>query len=222
MIRVLMVVLMGAALMCTPVAWAGDGCGDFGGDLGTDGLCRSVQSTPEYTVDIAFPADFPDQDALGSFLVQTRDDFVEEAGVHRVPDRPLDLQIHPELNSSDLTRSVTFTVHQNFGGAHPTTWYRSFNYDLVRQNLITLDDLFGPDGPPLDVIFPIVQRDLELQTGVPGVVMPGEEMNPANYQNFAITPIDVVFYFDRGSLMAGAAGARTVRVPRSDIPPLVL
>ena len=39
-------------------------------------------------------------------------------------------------------------------------------------------------------------------------------MDPSHYRNFAITPVDLVFFFDRGEMMAGAAGAYTVYVPR--------
>jgi Protein of unknown function (DUF3298) len=47
-------------------------------------------------------------------------------------------------------------------------------------------------------------------------------MDPSHYQNFAITPVDLVFFFGRGELMAGAAGAHTVSVPRNAIPPLAI
>ena len=47
-------------------------------------------------------------------------------------------------------------------------------------------------------------------------------MDPSRYQSFAITPVDVVFFFGRGELMAGAAGAHTVYVPRNAIPPLTV
>jgi len=45
-------------------------------------------------------------------------------------------------------------------------------------------------------------------------------MDPARYQNFAITDDAVIFYFGRGELLPSYAGATSVSVPRAAIPPL--
>ena len=58
--------------------------------------------------------------------------------------------------------------------------------------------------------------------GAPPPVSESDGLDPSHYRNFAITPVDLVFFFDRGEMMAGAAGAHTVYVPRSAIPPLAV
>jgi hypothetical protein len=46
-------------------------------------------------------------------------------------------------------------------------------------------------------------------------------LDPANYQNFAITNDGVIFFFSQGTLLPEAAGATQVLVPRSVIDPLL-
>ena len=64
------------------------------------------------------------------------------------------------------TQSVVFEVYQNVGGPHPQTWYKAFNYDLGKRAPISYDTLFKPGTKPLDVIFPVVQRELQKQCGL--------------------------------------------------------
>ena len=124
--------------------------------------------------------------------------------------------------ASDTTRSVSFAVYQDMGGAHPDTWYIAFNYDTVRGRSIAFADLFAPGVDPLTAIYPIVVQKSSAQMGMPAPVSDSDGMDPAHYQNFAITPVDVVFFFGRGELMAGAAGEHTVYVPRNAMPPLTV
>jgi hypothetical protein len=72
------------------------------------------------------------------------------------------------------------------------------------------------------VIFPIVQRELERQTGIVGTIPLGDGLDPSHYQNFAITDDAVIFYFGQGELLPVDAGATSASVPRSAIPPLQL
>ena len=64
------------------------------------------------------------------------------------------------------TQSVVFEMYQNVGGAHPQTWYKAFNYDLSKRAPVTFDTLFKPGTKPLDVIFPVVQAELQKQSGL--------------------------------------------------------
>jgi hypothetical protein len=58
--------------------------------------------------------------------------------------------------------------------------------------------------------------------GSPPPLSEYDGMDPSHYRNFAVTQVDPVFFFDRGEMMAGAAGAHTVYVPRSAHPPLAV
>ncbi len=215
--------LSAVALLCwAPAAVAEDLCSDLGGTIEDDGMCRTHSTGPDYTLDLAFPVDFPDQAAVTDFVTSTRDEFIDTAGSRDGGPAPYALDVTASLVASDVTRSVTFEVYQNVGGAHPNTWYKSFNYDIVEQRPITFETLFDPEARPLSSIYPVVVRELTARTGQLDPVAPSAGLDAANYQNFAITPHDVIFFFDRGALMAGAAGAQKVYVPRSEIPPLAI
>jgi hypothetical protein len=211
--------LLGQAL-ALPTAHAANICSDFGGAVEQDGLCRLRVEKPNYSLHMSFPVDFPNQAAVDDFLTQTRTGFLNETEEPNFANVPYAMDMKASLWSSAATRSVSFEIYEDLGGAHPNTWYKAFNYDTVRNRPITFADLFAPGVDPMNAILPVVQRKLEAEMGMPTPVSESDGMNPSNYQNFAITPTDVVFFFDRGGLMAGAAGAHTVYVPRNAIPPL--
>lgn len=223
MIRFIAAILLAtAALVGAPIAQAADVCDEFGGRVEQDGLCRVEVNNSQYVLDMSFPVDFPEQDAVTKFLTDTKAGFLEAVRAPDARNLPYGLDIKAVLDASDTTKTATFEVYQNVGGAHPNTWYKSFNYDVARQRAITFDDLFAPGVKPLDTIFPIVQQELATRIGHPDPVFPSEGMDSANYQNFAITPVELIFFFDRGALMAGAGGAQVVRIPRSELPPLAV
>jgi hypothetical protein len=208
--------------MAAPSAHAADTCADFGGSVGQDGLCRVHEAKPNYTLDMSFPVDFPTQPAVDDFLTQTRNGFLNETKEPNFANVPYSLDMKGSIWTSATTKSVSFETYENLGGAHPNTWYKTFNYDTAHNRAVTFADLFAPGVDPLTTIFPIVAKKLEAKLGVPAPVLDGAGTDPSNYQNFAITPTDLVFFFDRGGLMAGAAGAQTVTVPRDAIPPLLV
>lgn len=212
--------LLGGAVLAAPTAIAAPAaCAALGGVVEA-GNCHVRASDPAYTMDITFPLDYPDEQAIVDYLSQTREGFVNvaktpDAGSHR-----LEMDVTSESLSSERTRSVVLKLFQDVGSAHPTTWYRSFTYDVARGKSVTFDSLFAPDAKPLDVIFPIVQRELETETGLAGSISPGDGRDPTHYQNFAITDDSVIFYFGRAELLPSYAGETSVTVPRSALPPL--
>ncbi len=215
------VTLAGAVLLGSPpvVAAAQSPCVDFGGTQGPDQMCDVHVSNDTYMLDMKFPVDYPDQGPLDSYLTQTRDGFVNVAEMPGSTGLPYALDVTSTRYSAGTpptgTSSVVLEVYQNVGGAHPSTWYQAFNYDLAKKAPITFDTLFRPDSQPLNVIFPLVQQDLEKQSGISDPVLVGDGMNPENYQNFALTNDSVTFFFSQGGLMAEAAGATKVTIPRT-------
>ncbi len=217
------ILLTAAALMAAPQASSAPlGCGALSGAV-VDGVCQVIESAPGYTLDLRFPLDYPDEQAVVDYLAQTKAGFVNVA---KTPEsdgalgRPYELDVTAESFQSAQTRSVVLTLFQNVGGAHPTTWYKSFTYDTGRGRPVTFDTLFAAETKALDVIFPIVRDNLEADTGLAGSISPGDGRDPGHYQNFAITDDAVVFFFGRGELLPSYAGATSVSVPRSAIPPL--
>lgn len=211
-----------AAAVTPATASAADICSDFGGTVEPDGLCRLHETKPDYTLAMSFPVDFPDQEAVDDFVTQTRTGFLNQTETPSFANIAYGLEMQSMLWATDETRSVSFEIYENLGGAHPNTWYQTFNYDTRRGRAISFEDLFAPDVDPLNAIFPIVSRKLEAEMGMPTPVSEDAGMDASHYRNFAITPKDLVFFFDRGELMAGAAGAHTVYVPRNAIPPLAV
>jgi hypothetical protein len=220
------VTMAGALLLGAPaVANAAPACTDFGGTVGANQMCVVHVSNSTYMLDMNFPVDYPDEGALTDYLSQTRDGFVSVAQMPGSRDLPYALDVKSTRYSSGRpaagTRSVVLEVYQNVGGGHPSTWYQSFNYDLTNKAPITFDTLFVPGSRPLDIIFPLVQADLEKQSGVTDPVDGGDGLNPRNYQSFALTDDGITFFFSQGALTAEAAGATKVSIPLAAVASLL-
>lgn len=219
-------VLAVAAVLGWPANAAPQSCAALGGSVETAQICHIHQSGPTYTLDISFPVDYPDQQALTDYITQNRDGFVNVAQGSGRRDQPYQMDATNEQHSAvqppHNTRSVVLKFFQDLGGARPSNWYKAFNYNLTTKQPITFDTLFAPNANALDTIFPIVQRELEHQTGLGVAISPGAGRDPTNYQNFAITDDALIFYFAQGELLPSFAGATQVQVPRSSIPPLTV
>lgn len=215
--------LTAATLFSAPQATASPlGCGTLNGAV-VDGACRVSETTPGYTLDLRFPLDYPGEAAIIDYLGQTKAGFLNIADDPEIPEtrgRPYELDGTADSYQSAQTRSVVLTLFQNVGGAHPTTWYKAFTYDLKHDRPVTFDSLFAPDADALAAISPIVQRELEAKSGL--AVIDGDATDPAHYQNFAITDDAVIFFFGRGELLPSYAGATSVSMPRNAIPPLLV
>jgi hypothetical protein len=197
-------IVIAAALVCgalaaTPPAWAApDACGALGGVVESSGLCHVQAGAAGYALDMRFPLDYPDTQAMVDYLTQTRDGFVNVAQTPDSRNVPHQMDVTAESFRSARTRSVVLTLFQDVGGAHPTTWYKSFTY----------------------AIFPIVQRTLQDETGLAASISPGDGLDPTHYQNFAVTDDAVIFFFGRAELLPSYAGESSVTLPRNAIPPL--
>ncbi|MDY6995166.1 MAG: esterase [Actinomycetota bacterium] len=230
---------LGLSLATAPVSAAQESaCAELGGSVDPEQMCRVHVSNPTYTLDFTFPADYPDQRAVADYLKQTRDGFVNvsdmpgswnlpyvldargtdyRSGPPAVPGEESPAPQPDPAQESDGTRSVVFEVYENVGGPHPQTWYKSFNWDLEAQAPMTFETLFRPGTRPLDVIFPIVQEDLARQLGVDSPISSDDGLDPAKYQEFALTDDELIFFFGQGEIMAGAGGALRATVPRSAV-----
>ncbi|WNG89405.1 RsiV family protein [Mycobacterium sp. ITM-2016-00317] len=204
-------------LLAAPGAAAQSACAALGGTVDADQICHVHAEKPAYRLDYAFPADYPDQQALADYLTQTRDGFVnvsEMPGSWNLP-YVLDAKGTGYRTGPDDggTRSVVFEVYENVGGAHPQTWFKSFNWDVAEKAPLTFETLFKPDTQPLDVIFPIVQSEISRQLGVDAPISAADGLDPAKYQEFALTDDSLIFYFGQGEIMPGAGGALQATVP---------
>ncbi|PRC47920.1 DUF3298 domain-containing protein, partial [Mycobacterium sp. ITM-2017-0098] len=70
------------AVVAQPAAApAPSACVDLSGTVDADKICRVHTETPSYRLDYTLPVDYPDQPALTAYLTQTRDGFVNVAGM---------------------------------------------------------------------------------------------------------------------------------------------
>lgn len=235
--------MMGATVMGgwpgLPVAGAAPSCADLGGTAEaattsttsassvTGQMCHVHTANPTYTLDLRYPLDYPDQQTLTDYLVQNRDGFITVAQMPGARPLPYEMDATAELHRSGQppkgTQSVVLKIFQDVGGPQPSTWYKTFTYDLGRNQPVTFDTLFAAGTKPLDAIYPIVQHELGRQTGLPGaLIQPGSGLDPSHYQNFAITDDELIFYFAPGELLPLSAGATSAHVARTAIPPLAL
>jgi Protein of unknown function (DUF3298) len=222
------VLLAAAALLGWPAGLARSAPSPCVGIGGTENgqTCHLHASGPTYTLDVTFPADYPDEPALIDYIAQNRDGFVSVVQGSPRRDQPYQLDATADQYSAGQpphnTRSVVLKFFQDLGGARSSTWYKAFNYNLGTKQPITFDTLFPPDTSPLDSIFPIVQRELTHQSALGAAILPSTGLDPTHYQNFAITDDQLIFYFAPGELLPSFAGTAQAQVPRSSIPPLAV
>jgi uncharacterized protein DUF3298 len=226
-LRVAAILVAGVLACSTGISTAAgqSACADLGGSVGPDGICTVHAANPTYTLNFSFPNDYPDQAALTGYLTQARDGFINVADNPDAYNLPYELDAKGAGYSSGSptggTQSVVFTMWQNVGGAHPQTYYQSFNWDVDKRAPIKFDTLFKPGTKPLDLIYPAVEQDLQKQQGVIDGISPSVGLDPSKYQNFALTDDAVLFFFSQGELFAEAAGPVQASVPRSTLAPLL-
>lgn len=207
----------------TPPAGTPSACSELGGTLGPDQLCKVHDSATNYSLDISFPVDYPDQRSVTDYLKRQRDDFVAFAQKSQPTGRPTPYSLDIEGTAyrsgppNSGTQSLVFEVENDEGVAHqghPDTSYDVFNYDLGQHAPITLDALFKPGPNPVDVLTPIVEPELAKHSG--------EELIPAlhdagaqAYENFAITDDAVIFFFGESRLQVSDSGPCQVSVARN-------
>lgn len=200
-------------------------CADFSGVLDGDQMCRIAATDPAYTLDVTYPVDFPDQQNVADYIKQTRDGFLNVAKMPGPRDMPYQLDtVATEYNSAVPprgTQTVVFKTFQDVGGAHPQTFYKSFNWDQGMRKPITIGNLFREGTEPFPVIAPIVAAELEKQSGQAVAIAPAVGLDPTNYENFAITNDSLIFFFSQGEMLPESAGALEVTVPRAPIDAMI-
>jgi hypothetical protein len=213
--------VMLAGFSSSSAAGAQSACGALGGTVGPDQTCHAHLENDTYTVDFRFPVDYPDQGAMTDVLTQRRDDFID--WITRMPNSyPPELDvIGHEYHSGALTsgtQSLVLTIGTS-AGVHTVTTYRSLNYNLSKHAPITFDTLFRPGTQPMEVLNPIVQRELDKHGATGALTL--EDLGTNAYQNFAITDDAVIFFVDQDGLLPHERGPLTVEVARTELASLL-
>jgi hypothetical protein len=235
-------VLIGALAGVTDAAPAGarSACAELGGNVQSGNVCRVYLDTPNYTIDLRFGTDYPDDQAVTAFLTQQRDRVISAAQAPGAPDLPYEMNVSSESFSSGQrvgttqsglgygqpphgTETLTLKLDDAVEGAPVGFWYKSFNYDLNQNRPVTFANLFAPGSNSMDTLYPIVATDLERQLLYRNFKLASAVgRDPSHYQNFAITDDAVIFFFNAGELVSQEAGDLRTAVPRASIPPLQL
>ena len=208
-----------------PASAAPPKCSDLNGTVDASQMCQIQEGDPGYSLHIAYPVDYPDVQPVFDYIKQTRDGFINVAKMPDARTMPYQLEVSAAEYNSAIpprgTQSVVFKTFQDVGGAHPQTFYKSFNWDQGYRKPITIDNMFREGTQPFPVIFPIVQSELEKQLGQPPAISPTVGLDPSKYENFAITNDTLIFFFSQGELLPEAAGALQVTVPRGPIDAMI-
>jgi Protein of unknown function (DUF3298) len=208
-----------SATATTSVAAQGQSaCADLNGTIGGDQICHVSSVTPTYKIDISFPVDYPDMPAVTAFLKRHRADFIDwvvKFGPRDGRGRPYQYVATAKTYRSGtpdaVTQSLVLKIDNDTGFAnegHPNTTFQAFNFDLTKRVPITFDTLFKPGTKPLEVLNPIVRRELNA---------PSADLDENTYQDFAITDDAVIFFFGQNQVVPDNAGPHKVAVPRSKL-----
>ena len=96
--------LCGAALTAPSASAMPDACGSLGGIQDAGGLCHVEATNPDYTMDLKFPVDYPDEKAIVDYLTQTRDGFVNVSQGPDVREQQTEMDVTAESFQSATTR----------------------------------------------------------------------------------------------------------------------
>jgi hypothetical protein len=206
-----------------PEAGGHAACDGLGGTIEPDQICHANTVASSYELEIRFPVDYPDLAPVTDFVAQTQEEWTETAQTSPPQNRrPYLLAIAGTAYRSGTpesgTRSVVLAMNSDFG-AHPVSWFKAFNYDLTKRAPITFDTLFKPGSNPLQVLSPIVKRELEKRGA--RVEAPFDNPGVDAYQNFAITDDAVIFFFGQGQMLPQVAGPQRISVPKTEIESLL-
>ena len=216
--------------MVTATAAAQSACAELGGTVNPAQVCHVHTATPTYTMDLSFPVDYPDQQPLTDFVTHQRDEFVSYTKAYPASYRPMPYSLditgsaYRSGTPTSGTESLVFDIGDDTGLAHeghPDTSYKAFNYDLSKSAPITFDTLFKPGTTPLQVLDPIVQREMDKRWQGYGAPAPVNDLGVKMYQNFAITDDALIFFFGQGQWLGEDAGPQQVSVPRTELASLL-
>ena len=200
-------------------------CTDLSGVVDASQICQIQASDPGYSLNISYPVGYPEVQAVFDYVKQTRDGFLNVAKTPDSRTMPYELETtETEFNSTVPprgTQSVVFKTYQGVGGAHPSTFYKAFNWDQGLRKPITIDNLFREGTAPFPIIFPLVQAEVNKQLGQPVAIAPEVALDPTKYENFAITNDQLIFFFSQGDVLPEAAGALQVAIPRGPVDAMI-
>jgi hypothetical protein len=122
---------------------------------------------------------------------------------------------YEEFTHGESLRSVVFTVESDIGGVSPYIVFRSLTFDLERESVVTLDELFIEDTDILAALQPLVTAELEAQLGdtVSERSLTESTNELRDYHAWALTDEGLVFFFAPYTVTHETSDSFTVSIP---------
>lgn len=200
-------------------------CAEIGGTLQGQ-TCRIQESDPGYTVDISFPANYPDAEPLYDYVKQTREGFLNLATTPDARSAPYALEMKATEFHSAVpprgTQTVVLESYEDVGGPKAPTFYKTFSWGQGSPEPITIENLFRDSAEALPTLRTLVQDEVSKQFGAVEAIPAGAGLDAENYQNFALTDDALIVFVDPGTLLPETAGAFQVSVPRAGLDALLV
>lgn len=177
-------------------------------------------------IQISYPTELMQHD----FVEQTVDDFIStkraeflqwysESSFYPGSSNLWSLYIiYETYQQADTILSLSFTVSDYTGGAHPNSYFQTFIFDVTQEKVLAFEDIFVESA--LTTISPIVQASLTETLGDlsdAAWIETGTGTDPINYQNFVLTEESVIFLFNPYQVAPYVAGPQMVEIPLTDL-----
>lgn len=222
----ILLIICAVFMLTAPVIAQEDDCFEKGGMWDASQQQCVVQGSLEINIDYPLSVmqyDFVEQ-TVDEFIQQRKTEFIQffsEGGFFPGVPAPWGLWIeYEEYQFSDTVISLSFTISDYTGGAHPNSYFQTFTFDLAENRVIAFDELFVEGSDPLSTIYPIVQQKLTELIGDysdPQWIETGSGENLANYQSFVLTENSLIILFPPYQVAAYAAGPQQVEIPLADL-----
>lgn len=200
--------------MCVPPAWA----------TPLKITVREIkQQRPTHEIEISYPhTGLQRIDAeIEPWARKLATDFASEA-TEAGETRPWSSELSFEIPRNDgNVLSIVFTHYTYTGGAHPNSSFQTFHFLLPDGYRADLAELFSPRGIKRisDISISQLRQNLAGPDGMSDSdwINRGAGPNARNFDNFVLTPRELIVLFDAYQVAAYAAGPQEVKIPLSQL-----
>lgn len=115
--------------------------------------------------------------------------------------------------------SFVFFVSMSTGGAHPDNRIFSITYNIVKDSIVTIQNLVEQEPHFLKLASDESRRILARNVNItdPDMLLQGTAPNYDNFKNFAYTPVGLKFYFPPYQVAPYSSGSFQVVIPYEKI-----
>ncbi len=187
----------------------------------------------KYIIDIAYPRfqsayvggldDSINKTVYDDTIVPMIDDFKEEVSSYDYEDENLNYFLSVDYQVITFDENIIalcLNIYPYMGGAHGMLYFETFNFDIGKNRIIGLEDLFEPGYDYGRTISEYCRTDLARQMQERGFepdegwIEDGTDPHNAdNFANFLITPYRLIIKFPAYQVAPYAAGDFSVAIP---------